>query len=417
MVSIGRDINAIFGDMKTPEGEINSILGWITQGNATQTSESQNNSTAQTWVVTNADVKSTHVPQWYIPEPPKEKSTLTPSTDLVGNPNVNLSRTFQNQTWLTPVWYDTKDWLILNKTIVWYPNLNDSTLKVIQAGIPNNKRPSSGVGLPADLSMDTNDINTSLQLLKRYIPKYSTENPQIGNSMSQQLNQILNAYVTAKSSGDPAATAEALAQTKLTIWSAANTIAWWLSGKKKAGLTSIMEDEDEQILWNTKSKAQDFMTYYHTSWADLNEYLQNALTPDTTTVQVRAENEWSRLAKKEMLNNPYYMQFLEQVKHTDKLAYDKLISDATSDTITYHEKQFIKSLSWTIKKIKNQRKQYADKYGRKVANEMFSWYQQLFDLDDLQYKTYMDDIMDSMYAWIQSSSQQLLLSFSSPLFR
>lgn len=417
MVNVGRDINSIFGDQKTPEGEINSIIGWATQGNATQTPASQDNSTAQTGVVTNADVKSTQVPVWYVPEKSTEKSTLTPASDLLGNPNANLANTFKNQAWLNPAWYDATGDLILNKTVIGYPNLNDSALKTIQAGIPTSKSARSGIGLPNDLGMSIDDINSTVQLLQRYIPKYTAENGTVGASMSQQLNQMMAVYNQAKQSGNAAATAEALAQLKLTLGWASNTVAWRLNGKKQSGLTSIMEEEDEQLLWNTKNKAQEFMTYYNTSGQDLNNYLQNALTPDTTTYQVKAENEWSRIAKQEMISNPYYLQFLEQVKYTDKMAYDKLVTDATSDTITYYEKQFIKSFGETIDKIKEQRKSYADKYGWKVANEMYSGYQQLFELQDLQYKTYMDDIMDSMYAGIQSSSQQLLLDFSSPLFR
>jgi uncharacterized Ntn-hydrolase superfamily protein len=118
-----------------------------------------------------------------------------------------------------------------------------------------------------------------------------------------------------------------------------------------------------------------------------------------------------------MLTNPFYVQFLNQTKYTNKLAYDKLISDATADTVTYYEKQFIKQFQPMIDKIYTMRRQYADKYGRAQANNLFAGYDQLLELSKLDNKTYMDDIMDSMYTGIQSSAQTLLLDFSSPLFR
>jgi|GEM_PF-4989133 len=134
----------------------------------------------------------------------------------------------------------------------------------------------------------------------------------------------------------------------------------------------MMEEEDEQVLWNTKTKAQDFLTYYNTSGTDLNNYLQQALTPDSTTLQIRASDEGSRIAKQDMLTNPFYAQFLEQSKYTNPLGYDKLITDATSDTITSYEKKFIQSFKGTIDKIYQQRKSYASRYGWTEANNVFS---------------------------------------------
>lgn len=414
-----RDINSLFGDQKTPEGEINSIIGGSTVGLATQTPTAQDNSTAQTTVVKNADAnvvpKSTQVPNTVAPVVPK--STIVPSNDLLGNPNVNLNQVFKQESFLTPAGFDSSGDLMLNKTVTWYPDINDSALKVIQWGIPTSKPAQSGIGLPKDLGMGEADMNSAIKLIKRYLPDYSAVNSEIGGSLQTQLDSMLSVYNQAKASGNASAASEALAKLKLTIWSASNTIAGYLSGKSKAWTASMMEEEDEQVLWNTKTKAQDFLTYYNTSGQDLNNYLQNALTPDSTTIQVRAEDEGSRIAKQNMLTNPFYAQFLEQAKYTNPLAYDKLISDATSDTITSYEKKFIQSFKDTIDKIYQQRKSYAAKYWWTEANNAFSWYEKLFELNELQYKSYMDDIMDSMYVGIQSSAQVLLSDFTSPLFR
>ena len=415
-----RDINSLFGDQKTPEGEINSIIGGSTAGIATQTPTTQDNSTAQTGVVKNSDAnlvpKSTQVPNTVAPMSPS-KSTITPSNDLLGNPAVNLNEVFKKESFLQPAGMDSSGELLLNKTVVWYPDINDSAVKVIQAGIPTSKGAQSGIGLPKDLSMGESDLNSAMKLINRYLPDYSAINSDAGTSLKSQIDTMLATYNQAKASGNASATSEALAKLKLTIGSASNTIAWYLSGKSKSGTASMMEEEDEQVLWNTKTKAQDFLTYYNTSGKDLNTYLQQALTPDSTTLQVRASDEGSRIAKQDMLTNPFYAQFLEQAKYVNPLAYDKLITDATSDTITSYEKKFIQSFKDTIDKIYQQRKSYASKYGWTEANNAFSWYDKLFELNELQYKSYMDDIMDSMYAGIQSSAQTLLSDFTSPLFR
>ncbi len=405
-----RNVWNIFGwEQSTLGGAINSQIGGATQWVATATPDKTENKAAQNngALVTPAEVPST----------PKLLSTPTDSTlpqsknDAIMDSLDNIKQpTYQ----LEGLDFTGKDF---NVKVQDYstPYLNDPAIMAIQQGIPASKKAGSGYGLPKDLVLSGNDLNQGLQLINTYLPKLAEKDPNLATLYVQDLTQKQQAYKQAMQSGDNVAQAEALALIKGSVASASAALANHLYSQDQAGLLSDDWRKDMSILYGLKSKWEEFNTYYQNSWQDLQKYLQNAITPQINTFEAKASELPSLTAKKDMIANPYYLQFVQTFGSQNPQLQQALLSDMNKPGITYWEKQFLKAIKPTIQQYQQQKYDIVEKYGWTTANNMFKDFEPMFDLLDYGSKTYMDDLMEQIGTWIQSSAQPLFWGFSSSL--
>jgi len=395
------EMNGNFGDQKGPGWEINSIMGWSLAGISPQNPAQQ----AQNW------------------GNPVTPDNVTPPDDIFwGNANVNIANYFDqlkqattyDQLGVTPQGND------INMKVTAYenPNLNDAALTVIRQWIPVAKPAKSWIGLPENLGLGTDELWSAIDVLNTYLPQYQKTSGAHAAAVQQFLPPILQAqtaYQQAKQGKDPNATAESLAKLKMAIGTWAWAIKDFLNTKYYAGTQSEDEAKDASLLSSIVGKVQDFASYYDKSWADLNQYLQQAMIPIVRTYDAPASSLPSQQAKKDMIANPWYTTLVNQYQGTP--AYDILTQDVGQPTITASEKKFLAAVQPQIQSVKEQYQAVYDQYGYKTAQSIYKDMLPLFDLESYQYDTMLDDIYNSMGTGIMNNTQPLYWNVLAPIIQ
>jgi hypothetical protein len=396
-MAIGFDINWIFGDQKTPAGMVNSELAGATWWITSQTHEKEINQQAQTWAITTPGLDSN------VPSP----TSWNPKVDVW----TRLSQITKPQYQLAG--FDADAVPMINVTEQVYPNLNDNTLSMIQSGkVPTTKKANSWIWLARDLGMNDSDMNLAIQTISSYLPTLKEKWQVIVN----ELNMHQQNLIKASQSWDQATFDEALAKMKIAVGDASKMVANDLYSKDKAWLLWADAQSDMSRLYSINRKAEEFLWFYKSDWASLQNYINKVLTPVTRQYQAKATQLDSTMAKSRLKQNPFYVRLLQSQAEKNPIWYKKLVSDYNVNRITPWEKEFIQSMKTKISAISDQKRNVAEQYGWDTANQMYAWYDDLFELLTIDKKTYMDDIMDNFYESANKSSDMIFGGLSSKVF-
>jgi hypothetical protein len=371
-----------------PDGEMNQMMWWATQGMATFGQWTENQSYNQTWMVTQPGMA------W----PSK--------SDAIRNPQQQLQQLdiLKDQFKFNVAWSKNGNLMIQTKRVA-TPLVNDNIRRMINTWVPANKPAWSWVWLPEDLWLSIRDVSDSINTMQTYLQHMASNNrTDLANELSWALQKAQEDFILAQNTGNQEATQEALAQLKIITGRAADRVWGYLFSMTQKGLLGQDAVRDMQMIYGIRDKWWEFEWFVNADWQSLQRYIQSTLTPEIRTETAPAKSIPSRMAKQGLRNNRRYWQMAQSAYSNNPAALKQLMLDSSSPTITQNEKSFIRTITPQITAIQNAKEAYAQTNWRDAAEEKYSIYKDLIDIKYKPNKSMMDDIMGNVRNNIMGST-------------
>ena len=266
------------------------------------------------------------------------------------------------------------------------------------------KRPNSleGIDLNFGISLD--------EAIQFYIYLYESGYAEEGTSGTNQANAMLNAMapdLTAyKQSGNISPRLVEMGnQFKLELYAVFTEAQWKISRLFDDG----SETEIYKRIEEYKEPLEDLSKLYYYDGDMAAQYMskkasqaQQNLYNYVETMSPYKTSRTSANAKDRILNNPWYLSYVESVKETSPELFDQLEMSASVPYITDLESKLLWEISAHNDELQKQKDLIEEEYGWEYMNEMFSAprgnggsFDDLLSLKWESYKTVVDDDIEN----------------------